>query len=60
MKGWKTWTGAGIVFVSGGMMAFAGLDPRYAWLQGPAQALLSAGAALGLVGIGHKVDRQGR
>ena len=60
MEGWKTWTGAAVIFLSGGLMSFADLLPQYYWLSSIAQAIMSAGAALGLVGLGHKVEKSGK
>ncbi len=49
MKGWKTWAGAALVAAS----AVLG----YLGEQGLAEALLGVGAALGLVGVGHKIEK---
>lgn len=57
MKGWKTWTGAGLVFLSGGLSAFANVLPEFSWLGTLSQAVMAAGTALGLVGVGHKIEK---
>lgn len=51
MKGWKTWTGAALVAAS------AALD--FLGLGAYAEIALYAGNALGLVGIGHKIEKAG-
>lgn len=51
MKGWKTWTSAGIV-------AFCAVGTYFGWLKPEDQRLImEIAAALGIIGIGHKVDR---
>jgi len=49
MKGWKTWAAAGLV----------GASAILSYLNMPelASALMAAGAAFGLVGIGHKIEK---
>jgi hypothetical protein len=42
MNGWKTWTGAAVVFAAGGLAALF---------------LAGGGGGLGLVGLGFKVDK---
>jgi hypothetical protein len=49
MKGWKTWTGAGIV-AAGAVLTYFGMDEV-------AKALIGLGGALGLIGLGHKVEK---
>ena len=49
MKGWKTITGAIIVAI-GAILNFTG----YA---GAADVIMGIGASLGIIGIGHKIDR---
>lgn len=49
MKGWKTWAGAIVIGIGAGLDA-AGYGQ---W----AQVAMMAGAALGLVGIGHKIEK---
>lgn len=49
MKGWKTWAGAALVAVSA-VLGYVGESDL-------AQALLTVGAALGLVGVGHKIEK---
>lgn len=51
MSGWKTWAGAAIVVVAAGLEATG--NPEYA------KILTLIGGALGLVGIGHKIEKQG-
>lgn len=51
MKGWKTWAGAVIVAVSAGLEALGGEYSQYA------KILVMVGGALGIVGIGHKVEK---
>jgi len=52
MKGWKTWLAAAII---GGVAAgkFLGVDPNIL------DAVLYMAAALGLVGLGHKLEKNG-
>lgn len=52
MKGWKTWAGAGLIAVSA-VLEYLGNAEAGA-------AVLTLGAALGLVGIGHKVEKNTR
>ena len=49
MKGWKTWLGAALV----GASAVVG----YTGNSELAKVLLALGAALGVVGIGHKIEK---
>ena len=49
MKGWKTWAGAAIIG--------AGAILEYMGHGGVADALIMLGAALGLVGLGHKIEK---
>ena len=52
MRGWKTITGAIIVAV-GAVLNFTG----YAGL---ADVVMGFGASLGIIGIGHKVDKSSK
>lgn len=52
MKGWKTWTGVVIVAVSAGLRVMGG---EYEEL---ANFLMAAGGALGLVGLGYKIEKE--
>jgi len=49
MKGWKTWTGAAIMAISG-ILSYMGYGDL-------AKAILTVGAALGIVGLGHKIEK---
>lgn len=49
MKGWKTWTGAALVA--------AGAVARFLDHQEIAELILGLGAALGLIGLGHKLEK---
>jgi hypothetical protein len=49
MQGWKTWIGAAMV-ASVSVLKYCGMDQE-------AEAVLYFGAAMGLVGIGHKVEK---
>ncbi len=49
MKGWKTWAGAGVVG-AGAILGFLGLPEI-------SKIVMSLGAALGIVGIGHKIEK---
>lgn len=49
MKGWKTITGA-IIVAGGAVLEFFGYGEI-------AKAIMGVGAALGIIGIGHKIDR---
>ena len=51
MRGWKTWTAAGVVGVG---TALEFLGPEYEQL---AKLLYGVAAAFGLVGLGHKVEK---
>ena len=50
MKGWKTWTAAGIVALSA-ILKFMGYEEV-------AGAILALGGSLGLVGLGHKIEKK--
>ena len=49
MKGWKTWVGAALV-ASSAVLGFFGFHEE-------AKGVLGLGAAFGLVGIGHKIEK---
>lgn len=49
MKGYKTWIGVGFIFVSAGYKAI-GYDEI-------AAIILTVGAAIGVVGLGHKLEK---
>lgn len=49
MKGWKTWLAAGVV-AAGAVLEFLGYPEI-------AKALLALGGAIGLWGIGHKIEK---
>ena len=51
MKGWKTITGA-LIIGAGAALKFLGYD-------GIAETVMAVGGALGLVGVGHKLDKNG-
>lgn len=51
MRGWKTWTGAGLVAASA-VLGYLG-EPE------AAKGLLGLGAALGIIGVGHKIEKAG-
>lgn len=48
---WKTYTGAGIIAGCAFAMYLGWID------EGQRQLILELGAALGLIGLGHKVDK---
>jgi len=52
MKGWKTWAAAALI---GGVAAaeYMGMDPALGKL------ILGLAAALGVVGLGHKIEKAG-
>jgi|Deesub1362A_J573_1020465.scaffolds.fasta_scaffold42083_2 hypothetical protein len=52
MKGWKTWAGAALVAASA-ILGFMGKPDA-------AKALMALGAAFGLVGLGHKIEKSSR
>jgi hypothetical protein len=52
MKGWKTWAGAVLVAASAAL-GFLG-EPE------AAKAVLGFGAAFGIAGIGHKIEKSGK
>jgi hypothetical protein len=49
MKGWKTYAGCAIV-AAGAVLTFLGHDEL-------GKMVLGVGAALGITGIGHKLDK---
>lgn len=49
MGGWKTWAGAALVA--------AGAVAEYFGYPEVAKAVMAIGAALGLVGLGHKIEK---
>lgn len=51
MRGWKTWTGAATIGLSAALKAVGGEYAQYA------EILVMVGGALGVVGIGHKVEK---
>jgi len=57
MNGWKTWTGAAVVFAAGGLAALTEAYPECQMLKMAAIFLAGGGGGLGLVGLGHKLDR---
>ena len=54
MKGWKTWLGMSLVAVGTAMKAFEGAVPELAVFS---ELLIGLGAALGGVGIAHKIEK---
>lgn len=52
MKGWKTWAGAILVIGSGALGQFGMADVGH--------AVFNLGVALGLIGVGHKIEKNGR
>lgn len=54
MKGWKTWTGAVVLGLAATLEALGGEYGEWA------KAVMMAGGALGLVGVGHKLDKAGK
>ncbi len=50
MKGWKTWSAAG--FIGGSAIL------RYFERDDLAELLLVVGGALGVVGLGHKIEKK--
>ncbi len=49
MKGWKTWSGA-VIVAAGAVLEYLGYPEI-------AKTLMALGAALGLIGIGHKIEK---
>jgi len=49
MKGWKTWAGAALIGVGAALKAMG--------YEQYAEIVLALGAALGLVGVGHKLEK---
>ena len=49
MNGWKTWTGAGLVAL-GAVLEYFGM-PEFSTV------VITLGGALGLVGLGHKIEK---
>lgn len=56
MKGWKTWLGAGLVAIGG---VLEGMPEMFPGQEAVAKALLAIGAAIGAVGLGHKIEKSG-
>lgn len=54
MKGWKTWGGAAVIGIAACLEAMGGEYAVYS------KAIMMVGTALGLVGIGHKVEKGGQ
>lgn len=52
MKGWKTWAGAGLIAMSA-ILKYFGKDEL-------GDMVLTLGAGLGLIGVGHKVEKSAR
>ena len=55
MTGWKTWAAAGIA----GVIAVLQAIPAEAlpWAAQAVPVLIAIGTALGLVGLGHKIEK---
>ena len=49
MGGWKVWAGAGIIAVSAIL--------RYFGHEAIADAVITIGGALGLIGVAHKIEK---
>lgn len=49
MHGWKTWAGAGFI-AAGAVLEYFGYSDL-------AKGILMVGGALGLVGLGHKIEK---
>jgi len=49
MKGWKTWLGIALIAISAGLRA-AGYEEL-------SNIVLTVGGAIGVVGIGHKIEK---
>ncbi len=49
MKGWKTWLGVVVIAVGAGLNA-AGLNEI-------AETVMAVGAAIGVVGVSHKIEK---
>ncbi len=54
MKGWKTWTGAALASIGGILKNLPDLFPGQ---EAVGEILLALGAALGGVGIAHKIEK---
>jgi len=52
MGGWKTWTAAGIIGIAAVLEFFGRVEVG--------NALLMLGAALGIVGLGHKIEKSSK
>ncbi len=50
MKGWKTWLGVAVVAIGAGL--------NQAGMVELAQTVMAVGAAIGVVGIGHKLEKK--
>ena len=52
MKGWKTWAGAAIIGVGAGLEVLG-----YGEV---AKAAMAFGGALGIIGVGHKIEKSSK
>ena len=51
MKGWKTYAGALLIALSGGL--------NYLGMTEEAALVLQIGGALGIIGVAHKIEKAG-
>ena len=59
MQGWKTWAGAAALFISGVGQILSSIDWETWTVDGDGinAGIIQIGMALGLVGIGHKIEK---
>lgn len=60
MKGWKTWLGMGITVLAGALMSLGKAYPEIQWAEPVGDGLLLVGGSLGIVGVGHKIEKAGQ
>ena len=60
MRGWKTWTGAAVLVLTG-VAKVVGAVQNFPDVNGAdlKDGLEIVGAAIAIVGIGHKIDKSG-
>ena len=59
MRGWKTWAAAVGAFATGVSMVASGLTADVMDVNQIWAGILTCAGALGLVGIGHKLEKNG-
>ena len=57
MKGWKTWAGGGALILSGIATVIQGAISDPVDLEKIKAGLMMIGSGLGIIGIGHKIEK---